>query len=149
MGNADIYWFVRHIVELAMNDTNMPYLLWGDNKRAEFRSLAQLEELIGQLSFDAATCGMPLGVQVCLNAETALLITVGSEESHLEFYSAAGHPRGVGSRGPWDDDKLIEADFMGQTSELPRRYWVPITDAREALRRFYLTGARPDNITWG
>jgi hypothetical protein len=136
-------------VELAMTNTSNPYLLWGDKQRAEFDSLVQLEELIDQLTLKAAANKLPIAVQVCLNAETGLLITVGSEVSHVEFASPSGHPRGVGSRGPWDDDELIEADFMGQISELPRRYWVPIADAREALRRFYLTGARPDNITWG
>lgn len=133
-----------------MNDANTsrPYLLWGDDERAEFDSLPQLEELIDQLTSKAAAQKTSLAVQVCINAETGLLISVGSEASHMEFTSPTGRPRGVASRGPWDDDRLVEMDFMGQISELPRRYWVPIADAREALRRFYLTGTRPNNIAW-
>ena len=125
-----------------------PYLLWDRDERANFESLNELEGLIDELSAKALKENVPLGVQVCVNSTSGLLVTVGKEESHMEFYSETDRPRGVGSHGPWDDDTLIEGNFMGERSEMARRYWVPIADAREALRRYFLTGARPDNINW-
>jgi hypothetical protein len=125
------------------------YILWDRNERTEFSSLEELEKLIDQLSAKAQETNVPLGVQVCVYENTGLLITVGREESHLEFYSASDRPRGVGSLGPWDNDELIEGNFMGERSEMARRYWVPMADAREALRRYFQTGVRPDNMNWG
>jgi hypothetical protein len=126
-----------------------PYILWDRDRRAEFRSLQELEQLIEQLTMQAEQDATPLGIQIKLNPETGLLITVGREESHVEFYSTTARPLVVACRGPWDSDELIEANFMGEPSTIEKRYCVPIADAREAVRRCYLTSTRPDNITWG
>jgi hypothetical protein len=67
----------------------------------------------------------------------------------VEFHSTDPRPNGFGSVGPWDDDEVIDFNFKGEITEMQRRYWVPISDAREALRLYFLTGDRPDNINWG
>ena len=64
-----------------------PYILWGHNQRAEFHSFEELAPLIEQLKAQAAREGVPIGIQVRLTPETGLALSVGREESHLEFYS--------------------------------------------------------------
>jgi hypothetical protein len=124
-----------------------PYLFWDRDKRAEFHSLHELEQLIEQLTIQATKDNMPLGIEVNVNIQTCLLITVGCEKSHLAFHTTTG-PYAVVCRGPWDSDERIEASFMGEPSSVEKRYCVPIADAQEALRRYFQTGARPDNIMW-
>jgi Immunity protein Imm1 len=124
----------------------VPYLLWEGN-RAEVDSLELLDAEIDHLT-DEACKGMPFSVQVCLDYGTAMLIVVGRPESHLEFTSPTNQPLMVGCVGPCDDDELIEFSHGGQHSELPRRFWVPTSEAREALRTFFRTGERPSNIRW-
>ncbi len=134
-----------------MTDTagkTRPYLIWEHNERAEFHSLSELEQLIDQLTTKAVEENTPLGIQVCLNADTCLLITVGCEESYMAFYSSSGHPLVTVCCGPWIDDDLLEIDFMGEPTEIKKQHCVPITDAREALHRYFFTGERPDNISW-
>ena len=126
----------------------MPYILWDRDKRAEFHSLRELEYLVDQLTIQAEQDQMPIGIQIQLNSDTSLLITVGCAESHVGFYSTTARPLAVVCRGPWDSDELIEVNFMGEPSTVEKRYCVPIGDAREAIRRYILTGMRPDNIRW-
>jgi hypothetical protein len=68
----------------------------------------------------------------------------------MEFRSPQVDPQLWVCRGPWsdDDDALVGFSHHGQWSEVPRRYTVPYEAAREALRSFYLTGARPANVKW-
>ena len=124
-----------------------PQLFWEEANRTEVRSVEELDRLVDQLTVEARA-DMPLTVELHVGDETAMSIVVGREESHVEFHSAATHPPIVACHGPWNDDELIEFSHRGQYSELPRRYFVPIADAREALRRYFRTGTRPDNIAW-
>jgi hypothetical protein len=124
------------------------YILWDLNKRDEFSSLQELEQLIEQVTTQAKQTSMPIGVQIQFSPETGLLITVGREESHVEFSTANQRPLVAVCRGPWDSDETIEIDFMAEPSTIEKRYCVPILDAREAVRQCYQTGARPSNISW-
>jgi hypothetical protein len=123
-------------------------VLWETGERADFRTLAELMHLIDQLAVQARSDNMPLAIQVLGTANSALVLTVGSEESHLAYVAATQCPRGVGCHGPWADDTLIVINFMGEPSDVPRRYFVPAAEAREALPRYIATGSRPDNIRW-
>ena len=125
----------------------MPDLVWGQSDRAKVRSVEDLDRLVDQLTSEASE-GLPFAVELYIRDGTGMYIVVGRQESHVEFFSAHSHPPVIGCRGPWDDDDLVEFTYRGQYSELPKRFTVPISDAREALRRFFQTGKRPDNIAW-
>jgi hypothetical protein len=123
-------------------------LIWGEAESSPVASANELDDLLDDLTEQAWIQGL-FTVQLVMNNGTALLIVVGGQMSHVEFYWRTGKPLAVGSRGPWDDDELIALTHCGQYSELPRRFWVPTEDAREAMRQYFRTGSRPTNITWG
>jgi hypothetical protein len=50
--------------------------------------------------------------------------------------------------GTDDEDPPFEVVGGGSKAWLPAWTAIPIADAREAVRRFFLTGERPDNIAW-
>jgi hypothetical protein len=123
----------------------IPYLQW--HERAEVHSLQQLDLLVDHLTTEA-NADAPFTVDLHANPRTGLLIVLGREESHVEFYSADSRPPIVTCRGSWEDDELIVFYYRGHHSELPKRAWIPIEDDRETLRRYFLTGKRPENIRW-
>ena len=126
------------------------YLMWEHDQQVEVNSVEELDLLLDLLDQRALEVrgGISFGVQLEVNDETTMLIVLGGKVSHAEFYSDHGRPLAVGSRGPWDDDELIAFNVWGQRSEMPKRFCVPIEDAREALRQYFRTGRRPDNIAW-
>ena len=139
----------------------MPYGCIVTKEPVEILSLAQLEQLIEDGTAEALKEGMPLGIELRVNLETDLGFSVGHTASHLEFYSIQGRdkddigfysqthpPQIVVSLGPWDSEECIELNFTGEPSSVPLRHCVPIADALEAVRCYYKTGARPDNIQW-
>ena len=87
--------------------TMTPYLLWDENMRVAIHSLQELDQVIDQLVIQAQQ-KQPLSAQLAVNAERCLLITIGCEESHLEFYSKNAPTLASGCRGPWDDNTLAE-----------------------------------------
>jgi hypothetical protein len=128
-------------------ETVMPRLEWDQDQYTEVRSLPELDHLINELSRKAQS-KMPFSVELRMNPETSLSIVVGNEISHINFFSAKSSPPMVGCHGPWNDNELLEFLYRGEYSEIPRRFCVPIADAREAIRRYFLTGIRPDNVAW-
>jgi len=126
-----------------------PYLLWGDEEWecVEVSSLAALDATVDRLE-SAARGNMPHTVELYHTEERLLLIMVGHEASYVAFYSTDYRPYRWACRGPWDDDEHIEFLYRGHHSGIDRRYTVPRAAAREALRRFFATGDRPDNLTW-
>ena len=123
------------------------YMVWDSNARLALDSIENMENKIRDIS-DMAKGGMPVSVQVKVNPHTSLLITVGKEVSHLEFYSEEANPLVIGCLGPWDSDELIEFSHMGEFTEMEKRFFVPISDAQVALREYFFTGKRPTNISW-
>jgi hypothetical protein len=125
-----------------------PYLSWGVNEYTQVSTLQELTQTIDRL-ITIAKADRPFTVELYVNAETGMGMVVGLEESSLQFYSTLGGPLVVGCSGPWDDDSLIAFYHGGHRSELPRRYCVPIMDAIEAMKHYFQTGMRPENIKWG
>jgi hypothetical protein len=121
---------------------------WERNKSQVVYTLQDLEKLLEQLTLEAVQNADPIAIQIKANPDTALLISVGRAESHVAFYATSARPLIVVCRGPWDTDELIEFNQMDEPSSVKKRYCVPAKDAREAVRRYFITGARPDNIEW-
>lgn len=124
-----------------------PYLMWDENRRIDIQAQQDLDLVIDQLLMQTHR-DIPLSVQLSVNLDSSLLITVGGEESHVEFYSKSAPTLVVGCRGPWNDDSLVAFTHGGEYSEIERRYCVPFAQARAALHQYFQTGQRPDNIEW-
>lgn len=122
------------------------YVLWED-RRVDVGTVSQLDSLLDELTVAASTT-LPIAATLHVGDDDALVIVVGGRESHVEYYSATARPPLIGCTGPWDDDQLVAFTFGGQYSEVPRRWTVPVEEAREAMRRFFETGKRPSNINW-
>lgn len=125
----------------------IPMLVWHEHENYEVHTLDALDRLIDQLDRDGRET-TPFAVSLQVNPQSELCIVVGCEESHVEFYAADQSPLVVGCTDPWDDDLLIAHSYRGHYSEMPRRYCVPIADAREAMRLYFQTGKRPENQRW-
>ncbi|MEZ4666592.1 MAG: Imm1 family immunity protein [Anaerolineae bacterium] len=125
----------------------IPYLEWNKDENSEVPTLEELNRLIGQLETEGRT-SRAFTVTVRVNDETGMTMVVGRQESHITFYDANARPPVRGCTGPWDDDQLIVYSYRGHYSEIPRRFCVPIADAREAMRIYFRTGQRPENLSW-
>jgi hypothetical protein len=123
-----------------------PYLIW-EEERAEVRSVEELDAVLDRLTLQAKE-DTPFTVELYITDATMLYIIVGRDESQVVYYASADKPVAVSSVGPWEDDEPINFLYRGYESSVPKRYFVPITEAREAMRRFFQTGAAPNNITW-
>src|SRR5688572_4288072 len=124
------------------------YALWDQNETAEITSVHMVDELLDQLTLRAKKDRMPFTVQIILNDDSALLITVGSDLSHLEFYSTSQHPPVVPSNNQWNEniDEILIFYHGGEPSSVNKKSCIPIVAARQAVRQYYATGKRPTNI---
>lgn len=132
----------KHFVEKVT-----PRLEWGEGQLAHVNSLEDLDRLIDKLSQEAAT-GLPFSIELSMNSDTALSIVIGNKISHMNFFSMTSVPHVVGCRGLWNDDELFVFLYGNEYSEMPRKYCVPVEVALEALRQYFLTGVRPQNVVW-
>ena len=124
-----------------------PFLIWEEDRRIAITSVAMLDAIVDELDA-SARAAMPITIELYHDEEQMLLIVVGQETSYVQFYSTAYHPHLWTCRGEWNDDEHIEFLYRGHHSGIDKRYTVPIAEAREALRRFFIAGVRPDNIQW-
>jgi hypothetical protein len=125
-----------------------PYLEWEENNQAIVYSIADLNQLLDQITAQANN-DMPLSVELHMNKETSMYIVVGSDVSPVAFYSATHQPPIVGSRNQQSGvDGYFEFSHRGHYSVVHRTFTVPVDDAKEALLCFYMTGRQPENIDW-
>ena len=127
------------------------YFEWDLDQRADTSSIQELDRILDQLTLQATNNRLPFSVDLMGDSGACLSIVVGDNISPVNFYSPTGHPLVVGCSGPWKEkegDKVFVFLHRGSYSEIEKRYTVPIADAREAMRRFFITGQQPDNIHW-
>src|SRR5688572_32723407 len=118
-----------------------PYVLCQRNvtvETIEITSSNMLEELLDRLTILAKDDDMRFTAQIILNDDSGILITVGSEISHLEFYSASQRPPIVPSIGQWNigEDEIVIALHGGVPSTVQKNSCVPIEHARDAVRQY-------------
>lgn len=131
-----------------MNQTD-PYITWGIHQRAKIHNIEELDEWIDTLTRVAKDGGRPFSVQLRKGESTGLLFTVGLDISHLEFYSEKNSPIIVGSRGSMDDEEIIIFLHGDEPSEMEKKYFVSMESARQAIKMYFTTGERPENVSWG
>lgn len=125
----------------------VPYITWDEVNRVEVTLLDELDQWLDRL-MALGEQSYPFSVELQVNDSTGIVLTVGRPESHLEFYDHHARPPAVGCHGPWEDDELIVFFHHGHYSELPRRFFVPVEEARAAVRSYFTTGKRPATIRW-
>jgi hypothetical protein len=149
MVNEILCWPSGFRFSISMKETFTPYFCWDANNQKQFGSLEELEREIDKIEEQSRLDKIPIGVEVSATPDTALMITLGSDASHLEFYGANQSPLLSSSIGPWDDDTLIEGMYLGDViTQMEKRYCVPLHEARAALRMYVTTKVRPSNIRW-
>jgi hypothetical protein len=122
---------------------------WYGHEPVEIETISELDKCLDFLS-EEARASMPFSVAISIDEEeSSLMLTLGRQESHMEYYSAQETPMISGCRGPWDSDELIRFFLNGEYSEVKKRFFVPIEIARESARIYFLTRKRPQNVTWG
>jgi hypothetical protein len=67
---------------------------------------------------------------------------------HTDERPASSKPWDVQSRGDVTASGWSEWGYMNTWNEIPNRFLVPAPDAREAARRWFEAGQRPDNVVW-
>jgi Immunity protein Imm1 len=114
---------------------------------------AELDAALDQLDSEARRDGQRYAF-ISLDDETGLdmlSIGVGADLvplSHTDERPDGTKPWDVQSRGDRTASGSSEWGYMNTWNEVPNRLLVPADSAREAARRWFQTGQRPDNITW-
>ena len=126
------------------------YVRWESLAGAEIGSLSALEETIDDLQRNAENAS-PIIVEAERADGKALSIGLGREEAVLSFTPASKKPpyyvSSAGRQGS-EDEETVVYHFYGQCTQVPRRFLVPMKDAREALRIFWRTGELTNDIVW-
>jgi hypothetical protein len=124
-----------------------PQLSWDEH--ATMVPIASERELMQQLDRIAAEAdaAAPPLVELFMPGGSSMAIGVGRDHSVVTFIRSLGEPDYL-SKGADEDGEPPLFYFHGADSEFPPGSAVPVEDAYEAMRRFYRTGERPDNIDW-
>jgi hypothetical protein len=111
--------------------------------------MEELDALLDQLTTEAAK--RPFMVELFGRRGAALSIGLGRAISIANFTSSNGRAPYFQSDGEHtteeEEDPLVFF-YGGDWSEFPASSGIPVPDAREALRRFFRSGALPDNLHW-
>jgi hypothetical protein len=116
---------------------------------AEAFSVDDLDHELDRLTARAAQLGTAFNVTLAGSDGTSMEIVVGAPVASVQWMRDE----------PWcclvsvtDDvarsDDLIPFAGNGQYSELPRRYWIEVAAAREAVRHYLRTGQLPPLMRW-
>jgi len=131
------------------------HLTWGHDQSADVSTVEELDAVLSSIARDASDTKTIIAVELFMDDDTGMCITVGDQLSPACFYSRRGGPLVVnaigrgGERAEPEGDDLFVFSYHGEYSEVLRRDTLPIETAREGMRLYFLKGRRPDNITWG
>lgn len=105
-------------------------------------------EMIERLDEIAADAGdAPPLVELYQRDGSSLAIGVGRDRSVVTYIRSVEEPDWLSASDDEQDEPMVFY-LHGHFSEFPPDAAVPVADAVEAMRRFYATGQRPDNIRW-
>jgi hypothetical protein len=115
----------------------------------EVFSLDDLDHELDRLTAHAAQLGTPFTVTLAGSDETSMQIVVGAPVASVQW--VRDEPwRCVASVNDNVDrgDDLIPFAGNGQHSELPWRYWIEVTAARDAVRHYLRSGQPSPLMRW-
>jgi hypothetical protein len=125
-----------------------PRLRWTpDGDATEVATVEALDALLDRLSAEAAR-GRPFMVELIASNGDLLSMGLGRPRSVLSYTPASLDPPYLASHGGQAGDELLVFDYAGEPTEFPVGQAVPMSTAREAFRRFLVTGTLPDTIEW-
>ena len=128
-------------------------LSWERDHKADVSTVEELDAVLTSIA-EQAEGGRAVAVQLFMNSGIGLCIVVGGDVSLASFYSEHGGPLVVNVCGQLPeeeigrDDEIVIFSYEGEYSEVLRRECVPVAMAHEAMRLFFVTGQRPDNLMW-
>lgn len=123
------------------------FTVWVRGEQVQFQTVEQVEGFIDQQEQKAKSEGVLQTIQVSAEDSSCMLITVGGNISYTQYYSVNSRPPIVTAIGAYDDNTLIEFEFMGELSQIEKRYWIPIESARNAMTHYLVSGTRP-SLYW-
>jgi Immunity protein Imm1 len=125
---------------------NGPTLGWRHDEAAE--RIDSEQALVRRLEeIGAANSEQPPLVTLAMTDGSWLAVGVGRDYSIVNYVKSIAEPDYL-SEGDLAVDEPPVFYFDGHYSEFPPDAAVSVEDAYEAMRRFYRTGERPDNISW-
>jgi hypothetical protein len=120
---------------------------WAENENAAASSVDELDEQLDALDARARE-GEPFVAELVHPNGAVLSIGLGRDRSVLN-HSASPDPPYYTSHDPEsDEDGVVVFYFYGHWSEYSADAAVPMDEAREAARRFFRTGQRPESVDW-
>lgn len=128
----------------AMTDT--PRLSWDEAaSRVPVDTEDELMERLRDIARTAAEA--PPLVELLMADGSSLAIGVGREQSVVNYIRSPDEPDYL-SKGSEAAQEPPVFYYHGTYSDFPPDAAVSAEDAYEAMRRFYRSGERPDNIQW-
>jgi hypothetical protein len=112
-----------------------------------FTGLSALDVVLDELDAEFRAEEEPTLVTVAESPERRIAIAVGGDESVVSYTDEADGYY-LSNNGKPDDGNTVRFSIGNTVSEFSTNNLVSTTDAREAVRRFFATRSRPDNIEW-
>lgn len=131
----------------SMTDTEPTTLSWGDDEKAPIRSVQELDERLDALDRQAEA-SQPFIAELVRPDGAVLSLGVGREYSVLNYSASPDPPYYTSHSADGGEAATVVFYYYGHESEFPGDAAVPMSDAREAARRFFVDGQRPDNLDW-
>ena len=123
---------------------------WGEGRRAEVATAAELDEALFQADAEARDRRAPQGVELTGPATAGRLsVVVGSDRSFVSHVPADGDPPYMASVGNEDEDRPFTFYVHGHHhTEVAWRNSVTPAEAFAAARHFVLTGELDPRLRW-
>lgn len=125
----------------------MATVMWGEGGEARVVSIAELDQLLDDLAREAER-DKPLIVELISDEGATLSVGLGHPERTVAGFMTSLDPPYLQSWGGDSTAEELVFYYAGSYSDYPPESGIPVDQAREALRRFFRTGALPDNIAW-
>lgn len=120
---------------------------WAEGESAEVTSVDELDQRLDALD-EQARDSEPFAVTLERPDGATLSIVLGRDWSIVNHMASLDPPYYTSYDPHADADGTVVFYYYGHWSELPTDCTIPVQDAREAARRFFSDGQRPENIDW-
>jgi hypothetical protein len=116
---------------------------WGDDEARDVTTIAELDALLDRLSH----LERPTIVELFHEKGTTLAIGVGLGDSVVVFFGNDGSSWTAAGNLERKGDSLV-FDFCGEPSEFLPTMALACAVARAAVRSFFESGERPNDVVW-